>query len=99
MGHFVQALTALLRRPVVNESALEGDFDLDVTFTSDQVTAGGLPASSAAAPAPPPGALAPPSDRPSLFTALQEDLGLRLDARRRVVDVLVIDRVERPFEN
>jgi uncharacterized protein (TIGR03435 family) len=36
---------------------------------------------------------------PSLFTAQQEDLGLRLEARRRVVDVLVIDRVERPSEN
>jgi uncharacterized protein (TIGR03435 family) len=99
MGHFVQALTGLLRRPIVNETALAGEFDLDVTFTPDQGTVGGLPASSASVPAPPPGALAPPTDRPSLLTAMQEDLGLKLDARRRVVDVLVIDRVERPSEN
>jgi uncharacterized protein (TIGR03435 family) len=54
------------------------------------------------APAPPPGAAGPappPSDRPSFFTAIQEDLGLKLDARRQMVDVLVIDRIERPTEN
>ena len=99
MGHFVQALTALVRRPVVNETALDGDFDLDVTYTPDSSTSGAALASSVAAPAPPPGAFAPPSDRPSLFTAMQDDLGLKLDSRRRVVDVLVIDRIERPSEN
>ena len=51
MEHFVLALTALLRRPVVNETALTGDFDLDVTFAPDQSTVGDLPAANAAAPA------------------------------------------------
>jgi len=49
------------------------------------------------------GAAAPPSlsqsDRPPLLTAIQEDLGLKLETRRREVDVLVIDRIERPSEN
>jgi len=49
------------------------------------------------------GGAAPPalsqSDRPPLFTAIQEDLGLKLEPRRRDVDVLVIDRIERPSEN
>jgi uncharacterized protein (TIGR03435 family) len=99
MMQFIQALTQLVRRPVVDETGLSGDFDLDVTFTPDQSTGVGAPAAAVFAPAPQPGAQPPLSDRPSLFTALQEDLGLKLDARRRAVDVLIIDRVERPSEN
>jgi bla regulator protein BlaR1 len=45
----------------------------------------------------------PPSDAPDappvLFTALQEQLGLRLDAVRAPIDTLVIDHIERPDEN
>jgi uncharacterized protein (TIGR03435 family) len=99
MAHFIGPLMQLTRRPVVDETGLTGEFDLDVTFTPDPSTSGGLPATAVAVGAPPPGALAPPSDRPSLSTAIQEDLGLKLEPRRRDVDVLVIDRVERPSEN
>jgi len=90
MGHFVGQLMQLTRRPVVDETGLTGDFDLDVTFMPDQ------PVVLNGAAAPPALAMA---DRPSLFTAIQEDLGLKLDPRRRDVDVLVIDRIERPTEN
>lgn len=90
MAHFVNALTQLTRRPVVDDTGLAGEFDLDVTFMPDQpvILNGGA--------APP--ALSQ-SDRPPLFTAIQEDLGLKLEPRRRDVDVLVIDRIERPSEN
>jgi len=99
MAHVAQQLTQMTRRPVIDETGLTGDFDVDVTFTPDPSTSSGLPAAGVTAAAPPPGALAPASDRPGLFTALQDDLGLKLDQRRRQVDVLVIDRIERPSEN
>ena len=90
MAHFVTALTQLTRRPVLDETGLAGDYDLDVTFMPDQ-------------PVMLNGAAAPPalsqSDRPPLVTAIQEDLGLKLETRRRDVEVLVIDRIERPSEN
>jgi uncharacterized protein (TIGR03435 family) len=41
----------------------------------------------------------PGGDGPSLFTALEEQLGLKLEAGRAPVDVLVIDRLERPSED
>jgi uncharacterized protein (TIGR03435 family) len=42
---------------------------------------------------------ASPSDAPSVFTAVREQLGLRLEPSRTERDVLVIDRLERPTEN
>jgi uncharacterized protein (TIGR03435 family) len=90
MAHFVSPLTQLTRRPVVDETALTGEFDLDLTFLPDQ------PVMINGGAAPPALAMA---DRPSLLTAIQEDLGLKLESQRRHVDVLVIDRIERPSEN
>jgi len=83
-------LTQVTRRPVADETGLSGEFDVDVTFMPDE-------------PVRLNGGAAPPSlamtDRPSLMTAIQEDLGLKLEPRRRDLDVLVIDRIERPSEN
>ena len=90
MAHVALQLTQLTRRPVMDETGLSGDFDMDVTFMPEQ-------------PVRLNGGAAPPelsqSDRPPLVTAIQDDLGLKLDARRRDVDVLVIDRIERPSAN
>jgi uncharacterized protein (TIGR03435 family) len=72
-----------LDRIVVDRSGLTGTFDFDLQW----------------APLPFPGSQASPAganDGPSIFTALQEQLGLKLDSQRAPVDVLVIDSVERP---
>ena len=47
----------------------------------------------------PPGVALPPSDGPSLLTALREDLGLKLDSERGPVEVLVLDSAEMPEAN
>jgi uncharacterized protein (TIGR03435 family) len=88
MEEFTRQLSPVLRRPVVNETGLAGQFDFDIIFSPEGL--GG------ALVGPPPASV---SDAPSLETALRDDLGLRLESRRGPVDVLVVDRLERPTEN
>jgi uncharacterized protein (TIGR03435 family) len=78
---------AVLDRAVVDQTGLSGTYDFDLEWTPDENQfSGNLPRS------------AEPT-KPSLFAAMQEQLGLRLEAGRGPVSVLVIDRVERPSEN
>lgn len=92
MDMIARVLGAHVNRPVVNDTGLTGSFDLDLAF-SPQFT-GGPPGSRA------PGDQAPaPSDAPSIFTAVQEQLGLRLETARGPVDVLVVDQARLPAEN
>jgi uncharacterized protein (TIGR03435 family) len=93
MGEFAGTMQAgVLDRPVVDQTKLEGRYDFTLTWTPDETQFGGLgvrvppPADNAAAP-------------PGLFTAIQEQLGLKLEATKLPTDVLVIDRVEKPTEN
>jgi uncharacterized protein (TIGR03435 family) len=79
-------------RIVVNDTHLEGQYDFDFKWTNEFGARGGPPQ---AGPPPTPA----PGDEPTLVTALQEQLGLKLDARRATVDVLVIDSAEKPAEN
>jgi bla regulator protein blaR1 len=96
LDNLVHALSNQLGRPVVNRTGLNGNFDIKLQWTPDpgQSTSpfGGQP---------PPGVEPPPSDPngPSLFTAIQEQLGLRLESQKGPVEMIVIDRVERPTEN
>jgi len=83
---------AVLDRPVVDQTKLPGRFDFTLTWTPDESQFGGL---GARVPAPTGDAAAPPG----LFTAIQEQLGLRLEATKAAVDVLVVDRVEKPSDN
>jgi len=97
MNDFTQLMqSAVLDRPVVDQTGLEGRWDFLLKWTPDESQFGGMgikvpppgDAGSDAADAPPP-----------LFTAIQEQIGLKLDAGKAPVKVLVLDRIEKPSEN
>jgi uncharacterized protein (TIGR03435 family) len=89
MGDFVSLLQrAVLDRPVVDRTGLTSRYDFDLEWAPDGTQFGGeIPAAPADAAAPP------------LFTAMQEQLGLRLYATKAPVSALVVDTVERPSAN
>ena len=78
-------LAGALGRPVVDKTGLTGRFDIDFKAAPPQAGPGV--------------AGSPLAELPSLFTALEDQLGLKLVQGRGSVDVLVIDRLEVPVEN
>jgi uncharacterized protein (TIGR03435 family) len=103
ISKLIDALGLQVDRPIVDMTGLTGKYDITLEFAPDQAT---LQAKMAAmgVPPPPPGGVSPtmPDDGPmaSLFTALPEQLGLRLEARKGPVELLVIDSVEKtPTDN
>ena len=83
--------SAVLDRPVVDRTSLEGRWDFLLKWTPDESQFGGRV---------PPPADPPPADAPPpLFTAIQEQIGLKLDAAKTSVKVIVLDHVEQPTEN
>jgi uncharacterized protein (TIGR03435 family) len=81
----------VLDRPVVDQTGLLGKYDFDLEWADDETQFGGKLRKRAS---PDDG-----SDKPDFFAAVPQQLGLRLDATKGLVDVLVIDQVERPSEN
>jgi uncharacterized protein (TIGR03435 family) len=91
-----RTLSSQLGRTVIDRTGLKGNFDFKLTWTPDPGQSAGPPGGlPAGADAPPP----PDPNGPSVFTALQEQLGLRLESQKGPVEMLVIDRVEKPSEN
>ena len=96
MSQLAQTLARYTGQMVVDQTELAGGFDFDLQFSAEpeflgRGPGGGLP------PGPPaPGATQPDSGGVPIFTALQNQLGLRLDSQRAPVDVLVIDSAEQP---
>ena len=89
MAEFTSLLQrAVLDRPVVDKTGLSGRYDFDLQWAPDETQFGGeVPVASSEAPSPP------------LFSALQEQLGLRLTATRGPVEAMVVDKAERPSSN
>jgi uncharacterized protein (TIGR03435 family) len=86
MASFASVLSGYVERPVVDHTGLQGSYDLQLEFSTDFRP--GVPVD--------PGTPRGQVDGPSLFTALQEQAGLKLTTGRAPVDVLVVDHVERP---
>jgi len=91
VSQLVTRLTQTLGRTVVDKTeGLKGKYDFMLIWAPDE--AGSSP-SSASSSAP------PNSTGPSIFTAIQEQLGLKLEPAKGPVDCLVIDHLEQPSEN
>jgi uncharacterized protein (TIGR03435 family) len=86
MSVFVQMLSNQTGRQVVDQTGLSGNYDVDLRFSIDSVR----PRASADGPPP------VPDDAPSIFTALQEQLGLKLEPTKTAVERVLIDHIERP---
>jgi uncharacterized protein (TIGR03435 family) len=84
--------SAVLDRPVVDQTALAGKWNFLLKWTPDESQFGGM---GVKVPPPTDAADAPPT----LFTAIQEQIGLKLEAGKAQVPVLVIDKAEKPSEN
>jgi uncharacterized protein (TIGR03435 family) len=95
MATVAQVLSNTLRRPVIDKTGLTGEYDFTLEWAPEagQGTAVGGPPPGTAPDAP------AAADGPTIFTAIQEQLGLRLDSQKAPVETVVVDRVERPGEN
>jgi uncharacterized protein (TIGR03435 family) len=104
LGHFVgtaasmpvlvRNLSQRLGRPVIDKTGLEGKYNFELTWTPDpgQIGTTGQQPGPAAAPL-------PDTNGPSMFSALEEQLGLKLTSTKGPIRKLVIDSVQKPAEN
>jgi uncharacterized protein (TIGR03435 family) len=87
IGTLVRMLALFADRPVVDMTGLTGAFDFDLQFPGLNTPLGGRGGGPA------------PETGEALFTALREQLGLKLEPSRSPIEFLVVDAVERPTAN
>jgi uncharacterized protein (TIGR03435 family) len=96
MAGLTQFLAQQLGRPVVDKTGIAGKFDVEMHWTPEPGQGGGPFGGGA----PPPEAIASSdSSGPTLLTAIQEQLGLKLESQKGPVEILIIDSVSKPTEN
>ena len=91
MSDLADELSDQVERPVLDRTALEGTFEIELRFTPDDLARNEPQRSDAAGN----DKKARYRDRPSLFTAMEEQLGLRLVAKKARIDLVVVDHAER----
>jgi uncharacterized protein (TIGR03435 family) len=86
-------LTLALDKPVIDKTGIQGTFDIELesAVTGTRLAQFAFPGFNELQDSAAPG--------PSIFTALQEQLGLKLESSKGPVEVLVIDSVQKPSEN
>ncbi len=84
MSQLAERLTRLLHAPVEDATGTTAGFDFSLRFTPEEMAVAGAAKDDSA---------------PTIFTALQEQLGLKLEARKVQMEVIVIDSAEKPSEN
>ena len=77
----------VLDQPVIDRTGLSGRFDISLDWAPDDLQSAGNPQPDNSA------------AFPDLFTALKDQLGLKLESTKGLVDIFVIDHVEKPSEN
>ncbi len=93
LEHFARWMGfVVLDKPVSDKTGLTGRYDFTLNWTPDETQFAGM---GIHVPSP----VDNPNAPPELFTAIQEQLGLKLEVRKTMTKVFVIDHVERPTEN
>jgi uncharacterized protein (TIGR03435 family) len=86
LSNLCNYLSERLHRKVVDKTGLAGEYSFTLQWSPDEAAGESVAATGT-------------EQLPSLFTALQEQLGLRLDSAKGPVDTIVVDKVEMPSEN
>jgi uncharacterized protein (TIGR03435 family) len=96
MTQLVDMLANQVERPIVDGTELTGKYDFTLEFAPEMRNVPGMPMMAGGGPGGPPEG----ESAPSLFTAVQEQLGLRLEPKKAMLDLIVVDRLEKtPTEN
>jgi bla regulator protein BlaR1 len=95
LAEFSKLLNLVTDRPVIDQTGISGRFNIHLEFARDQAVGRLLETPGRDGEPPPPS----DSSRPTIFTAVQEQLGLKLTPARGPVESLVVDHIERPSEN
>jgi uncharacterized protein (TIGR03435 family) len=96
MGEFATWMqSGVMDKPVVDQTELPGKYDFQLKWTPDETQFAQFRGTGAVVPPPPDDPNAPPS----LYTAMQEQLGLKMGPAKFADDVIVIDHAEKPSEN
>ncbi len=98
-GVLVSALSQILGRPVIDKTGIKGYYDFRMAYSREGIPNAGILPPPGNPDGPGAGAPIASDPAPSIFTALQEQIGLKLDSTKGPVQIMVIDSVQKPAEN